>query len=234
MEVMEPRRRAIKHWAPEDRPRERMMEHQPGALSQIELLAILIRQGSRKYSAMELARHLLDRCGNRLQDLHKYSVGELMKIPGIGKAKATTIVAALELGRRVQVEGPPERHFIRNSKESSDYARPRLAHLSQEQFAVMYLTQAGWVKAFDMASKGGISSTTVDARLILKRALLESATSIIVFHNHPSGGLRPSKADEVMTQKLDQAARIMDIKLLDHVILSDSGYFSFADNGLLG
>jgi DNA repair protein RadC len=226
-------RRSIKDWSPEERPRERMITHRPASLSQAELLAILIRNGSRKHSALEIARLLLDKYGN-LHAIGKCTPGDLMKVPGIGLAKATTIIAALELGRRQREEPLPERHFIRNSRESANYARPWLGHLPYEAFAVMYLVQAGWVKAFDLVSNGGISSTTVDSRLILKRALEENAVSLIVFHNHPSGTLRPSKSDEQLTQKLSQAARTMDIKLLDHVIIGEGGHFSFADEGLLG
>jgi DNA repair protein RadC len=233
MEVMEPRKRAIKDWAPEDRPRERLITHRPASLGQAELLAIIIRNGSPKHSALELARQVLDRCGD-LHSLGKCTVEELMKIAGIGQAKAAAIVAALELGRRLREEPLPERYFIRHSRDSADYARPSIGHLSYEAFAVMYLVQAGWVKAFDVMSVGGISSTTVDLRLILKRALLEGAVSLIVLHNHPSGALRPSKSDEQLTQKLSQAARTMDIKLLDHVIIGEGGHFSFADEGLLG
>ena len=232
VEITAPRR-AIKDWSPEERPRERMITHRPASLSQAELLAILIRNGSRKHSALELARLLLDRYGN-LNTIGKCTPGDLMKVPGIGLAKATTIIAALELGRRQREEPLPERYFIRNSRESANYARPWLGHLPYEAFAVMYLVQAGWVKAFDLVSNGGISSTTVDSRLILKRALEENAVSLIVFHNHPSGSLRPSKSDEQLTQKLSQAARTMDIKLLDHVIIGEGGHFSFADEGLLG
>jgi len=231
--VLEAPKKAIKDWAREERPRERMINHRPGSLSQAELLAILIRFGSRKHSALELARQVLDRYGD-LHAIGRCTPGDLMKIPGIGLAKATAIIAALELGRRLRDEPLPERHFIRTSRDSADYARPWLEHLPYEAFAVMYLVQAGWVKAFDLVSNGGISSTTVDARLILKRALEEGAVSLIVFHNHPSGSLRPSKSDEQLTQKLHQAARTMDIKLLDHVIIGEGGHFSFADEGLLG
>jgi DNA repair protein RadC len=232
-EIAEFKKKAIKDWAPDDRPREKLYEHKPAALSNAELLAILIREGGRGRNALEVARQVLDNCGNNLQELNKYSVLDLMKIKGIGKAKAITIMAALELGRRRQTEIAPERHFIRNSRDSSDYARPKLMDHRHEVFAVMYLAQAGWVKAFEILSIGGITSTTVDQRLIFRRALEEGAVSIIVFHNHPSGSLRPSRADEQLTQKIDQAAKVMDIKLLDHVIVCNHGYFSFADEGLL-
>ena len=222
----------IKKWSLEDRPRERMVTHKAASLSPAELLAILIGTGSHKYNALELARQLLDRFGN-LHAIGKCSPGDLKKTPGIGLAKASRIIAALELGRRLRAEPLPERYFIRNSRDSADYARPWLGHLPYEAFAVMYLVQAGWVKAFEVLSHGGISSTTVDARLILRRALEEGAVSIIVFHNHPSGSLRPSGSDEQLTQRLSQAARTMDIKLLDHVIIGEAGYFSFADEGKL-
>jgi DNA repair protein RadC len=232
MEIMEPRRRAIKNWAPEDQPRERLAKLNAAALSQVELLAILIRTGNRRHSAVELARQILDRFGD-LHMLYKCTVSDLMQIPGIGKAKAAIIVAALELGRRQREEPLPQRYYIRGSKDSASYVRPWLEHLRYEAFAVMYLVQSGWVKNFEIVSNGGISSTTVDTRLILGRALEERAVSIIIFHNHPSGALRPSKSDEQLTQKLSQAARIMDIKLLDHVIIGEGGHFSFADQGLL-
>lgn len=230
---IEPVRIPISKWSLEDRPRERMVTHKPASLSPAELLAILIGNGSHKYSAVELARQLLDRFGN-LHALGRCSPGDLMKIPGIGLAKASRIIAGLELGRRLRAEPLPERYFIRNSRDSADYARPWLGHLPYEAFAVMYLVQAGWVKAFEVLSSGGISSTTVDARLILRRALEEGAVSLIVFHNHPSGSLRPSGSDEQLTQRLSLAARTMDIKLLDHVIIGENGYFSFADEGKLG
>lgn len=233
MEVMEPRRRGIKHWAPGARPRERFIEHKPGSLSNTELIAILIGSGSKEHSAMELAGLVLEKYNNRLLELSKCSVGDLTKIKGIGKAKAVAILAALEVGRRRQLEMAPDRHFIKTSRESWDYVRPKLVDHRYELFAVLYLAQAGWVKGFEIISTGGITSTTVDLRLIFKRALEEGAVSIIVFHNHPSGSLKPSKADEALTQKIDQAGKIMDIKLLDHVIVCDNGYYSFADQGLL-
>lgn len=232
MEVREARKRPIKNWSPEDQPRERLATHKAASMSQVELLAIIIRTGNRHHNAVELARMVLDRFGD-LHMLYKCTVGDMMKIPGIGKTKATIIIAALELGRRLREEAPPDRHYIRTSRDSADYVRPHLAHLDHESFAVMYLTQAGWVKCFEVLTKGGISSTAVDPRKVLRRALEEDAVSFIIFHNHPSGSLKPSKSDEQLTQKLSQAARIMDIKLLDHVIIGEGRHFSFADEGLL-
>ena len=183
---------------------------------------------------MELARQVLNKYNNSLLELGKCTIGDLTKIKGIGKAKAATIMAAWELGRRRQSElMSVGRYFIKSSRDSWEYVRPKLADHPHEHFAVMYLAQAGWVKAFEVMSIGGITSTTVDVRLVFKKALEEGAVSIIVFHNHPSGNLQPSKADEVLTQKLSQAGKIMDIKLLDHVIVCNSGYYSFADSGLL-
>lgn len=227
------RKKAIKDWAVEERPREKLMKLGAEYLSDAELLAIILRDGGGfERSAVDLARQVLDRCG----PWHKFSActpGQLMNIPGIGLAKAAMILAVLELFRRKQAEPPEERHYIRNSRESADYARRWVDNHSNEFFAVMYLAQAGWVKDFAVVSKGGISGTTVDVRLILRRALELCAVSLIVFHNHPSGSLRQSKSDEHLTQRLSQAARTMDIKLLDHVIIGESGHFSFADEGLL-
>jgi len=234
MEVQEPRKRRIKDWTPGARPRERLIEQKAGSLSHTELMAILIATGHRQHSAMELAGQVLSKYNNSLLELGKCTVGDLMSIKGIGKAKAVTIIAALELGRRRQAEQTTvERYHIRSSRDSWEYVRPRLADYPHEHFALMYITQGGWVKAFEVMSVGGMTSTTVDLRLIFKKALEESVVSIIVFHNHPSGNLRPSKADEALTQKLNQASKIMDIKLLDHVIVGSGGYYSFADHGLL-
>lgn len=227
------RKKAIKDWAVEERPREKLMKLGAEHLSEAELLAIILRDGGGlERSAVDLARQVLDRYG----PWHKFNDcthGQLMNISGIGKAKATMILAVLELFRRKQAEPPEERHFIHNSRESADYARRWVSNHPNECFAVMYLAQAGWVKDFEVNSEGGISSTTVDVRLILRRALELCAVSLIVFHNHPSSSLQPSKSDQQLTQKLSQAARTMDIKLLDHVILGKDGHFSFADEGLL-
>lgn len=226
-------KKSIKNWALEERPRERLLRLGAEYLSEAELMAILLRDGGGfERSAVELARQVLDRHGP-WPKVGGCTPGQLMNIPGIGEAKATIILAALELSRRKQAEPPPERHFIRSSRDSADYARRWLGNLSHEAFAVMYLAQTGWVKDFGVNSKGGISSTTVDVRLILRHALELCAVSLIVFHNHPSGGVKPSKSDEQLTQKLSQAARNMDIKLLDHVIIWEGGHFSFADEGLL-
>ena len=230
--VKDGQRQAIKDWNKNDRPREKLLENKPQSLSESELLAILLRTGATKKSALDLSRTLLD-IYRSLQELGKCSARELMKIEGIGEAKATAIAAAFELGRRRHSQQSLERHFIRNSKEGAEYIRPLIMDYRHEVFGVLYLVQAGWIRSFEIVHKGGITSTTVDLRVIFKNAVEQEAVSIIVAHNHPSGSLRPSKADEALTQKLSQASKIMDIKLLDHIILSDKGYFSFADEGLL-
>ena len=227
------RKRAIKDWAESDRPREKLLEKRPKSLTNSELIAILIGKGSMEQSAVDLGRDILSRYQDNLHELGKCTAKDLMKFKGIGLAKATTILAAMELGRRRASEATLDRHFIRNSREGADYIRPLLADFRHEVFGVLYLVQAGWIKTFEIVSEGGITSTTVDPRTIFKRALETDAVSIIVFHNHPSGSLRPSKADEVLTQKLFQASKTMDIKLLDHIIVGDKSYFSFADEGLL-
>ena len=225
-------RQPINTWNKSDRPREKLLENKPKGLTESELLAILIRTGNTKKSALELGRTLLDIHKN-LQELGRCTARDLMKVEGIGAAKAATIAAAFELGRRRHSQQSIERHFIRNSKEGAEYIRPLIMDYRHEVFGVLYLVQAGWIRLFEIVHEGGITSTTVDLRIIFKKALEHEAVSIIVAHNHPSGSLRPSKADEVLTQKLNQASKIMDIKLLDHIILSDKGYFSFADEGLL-
>lgn len=225
-------RQPINTWNKSDRPREKLLENKPKGLTESELLAILIRTGNTKKSALELGRTLLDIHKN-LQELGRCTARDLMKVEGIGAAKAATIAAAFELGRRRHSQQSLERHFIRNSKEGAEYIRPLIMDFRHEVFGVLYLVQAGWIRSFEIVHEGGITSTTVDLRIIFKKAVEQEAVSIIVAHNHPSGSLRPSKADEVLTQKLNQASKIMDIKLLDHIILSDKGYFSFADEGLL-
>jgi DNA repair protein RadC len=230
---MEVRRRAIKDWAESDRPREKMLEKRPQSLTDSELLAILIGTGGKHHSAIDLAKEVLEGCRYNLRELGKYSVRDLMRISGIGLAKAVAIVAAFELGRRRESGASLEKPVIRDSREAAGYLRPLLADLRHEVFGVLYLGQSGCIKKFEIVSEGGITSTTVDARRIFKLALEVEAVSILVCHNHPSGSLRPSKADEALTKKIQQGAAFMDIRLLDHLILGETGYFSFADEGLL-
>jgi DNA repair protein RadC len=229
------KKRTIKHWALDDRPREKLIAKGPQFLSDSELLCVLIGNGTPKTNAMELARLLLKKHKNNLQLLGKSTVQDLvkLKIEGFGKAKASTIVAALELGRRRQAGLSPRRPTFKDSKAAAGYLLPQLAYYPYEVFGVLYLDQAGKLKHFGILSQGGITATTVDPRLIFKKALQEEAVSIIISHNHPSGSLQPSRADELLTTKINEGAKLLDIKLLDHIIVGDQGYFSFANEGLL-
>jgi DNA repair protein RadC len=230
---MEGKKRAIKDWAEDEQPREKMIRLKPATLSVSELLAILIRSGNPERNALELAREISSLYHDNLQELGTCTISELLKIKGIGPASATAIVAAFELGRRRLSKESLKRGYIRNSREGADHIRPLLADFQYEVFGVLYLVQAGWIKSFDILSEGGITSTVVDPRLIFRKAIEAGAVSIIVFHNHPSGSLRPSKADEVLTQKLLLGSKCLDIKLLDHIVIGEKGYFSFADAGML-
>ena len=231
---MEEKKRGIKDWARDDRPREKLLDKGAQALSDSELLAILV-PGTRKHNAIDQAREVLKGSQNNLQILGKRSVHDLlkMKIEGFGLAKACIIVAALELGRRRNAGLSPEKIIISDSKSAAAYLQPQLADLTNEVFGVLYLDQSGGLKLFKIHSQGGITATTVDPRLIFKKALEEEAVSIIVAHNHPSGSLQPSKADQTLTEKIREGATLLDIKLLDHIIIGNQGYFSFANEGLL-
>jgi len=231
---MEGKERTIKDWAPDDRPREKLVLKGAAALSDSELLAIFIR-GGYGTNAVKLARDVLDNCQQNLLELGRQSVHDLMKIRGIGMAKACTLVAALELGRRWNSGLAAKLYpILKDSRGAENYLRPLLEHQPYEVFGVLYLAQSGKIKQdFEIISTGGITSTTVDPRKIFRRALEIGAVSMIVAHNHPSGNVQPSKADEALTQKLLQGSKFLDIKLLDHVIIGREGYFSFADEGLL-
>jgi DNA repair protein RadC len=231
---MEGKRRAINKWPEDDRPREKMMKHGTAVLSDSELLAILILGGPKGQSAVDIGREVLKACQDSLLELGRRSVRDLEKIKGIGTAKACTLLAALELGRRWHSKRAIHYPVFKDSRDAESYLRPLLEHHSYEVFGVLYLAQSGKIRQdLEIISTGGITSTTVDPRRIFRRALELGAVSIIVTHNHPSGSVRPSKADETLTQKISQGAKYLDIKLLDHIIIGREGYFSFADEGLL-
>jgi DNA repair protein RadC len=222
----------IKGWAKDDRPREKLLSKSPDALSNSELLAILIRGGTPDRNAIELAKDVLTLGRNDLQRLGNLSVKELMKVKGIGQTKAITIAAAMELGKRQQA-AVLEKPRIKDGRDAAGYLRVMLKDERQEVFAALYLNNAGKVLHFSILSRGGLTGTVADPRVIFRKALEEDATSIILCHNHPSGNLQPSRADEEFTHKIKEGAKQLDLRLLDHIIVSEEGYLSFADKGLL-
>ena len=230
---MQEKKYAIKEWATDDRPREKLLNKGPESLSDSELLAILITNGTREKSALDLAKEILLLGKNNLSDLGKLTVREMTKVKGIGEAKAITIAAALEIGRRRQALAPRQKEVITSSSDVANYLQVMLRDYQHEVFAVIFLNRANKINHFQIISEGGITGTVADPRIILKKALEENAVSIILCHNHPSGNLKPSRADEELTQKIKEAARFFDIKVLDHLIVSEEGYFSFADQGIL-
>jgi DNA repair protein RadC len=223
----------INKWAKDDRPREKLRNKGAAQLSDSELLAILIREGTRNRTAIDLARELLKLGRNDLNELGKLSVTDFMKVTGIGEAKAVIIAAALELGRRRQSFITLDKYVVKSSKEVAEYIRSMLRDYLHEVFGVIFLNQANKVKHYEIISKGGITGTVADPRIIFKKALAEDAVSIILFHNHPSGNLKPSRADIDLTEKIAQGGKLFDIRILDHIIVSEEGYFSFADEGLI-
>jgi DNA repair protein RadC len=230
---MQEHKYSIKQWAKDDRPREKLLLKGAENLSNSELLAILIHNGTRDKTAVDLAKEILKLGKDNLNELGKINLKELMKIKGIGEAKAITIAAALELGRRRQGSATLERAVVTTSRDISEYLQSALKDYRHEVFAVIFLNQANKVKHFEIVSEGGITGTVADPRVILKKALDEDAVSIILCHNHPSGSLKPSRADEELTKKIKEAAKYFDIRVVDHIIVSESGYYSFADDGIL-
>jgi DNA repair protein RadC len=228
------RKISIKDWAADDQPRKKLVLKGPDSLSDAELLAILINTGTANQSALELAKSLLARVNNNLNSLSKQSVSELLKwkVKGLGEAKAITLSAALELGvRRAAAEN--HKTVITKSEDIALYLRSKYEYKQQEIFVVIFLNRANKIIHQEIVSIGGLTGTIADPRIILKKALEQEATALILCHNHPSGNLKPSKADELLTQKIKQAAALLDINVLDHIIVSHEGYFSFADEGML-
>ncbi|MER3497872.1 MAG: hypothetical protein C4308_04185 [Chitinophagaceae bacterium] len=230
---MQENKYSIKQWAKDDRPREKLLTNGASSLSNSELLAILIHNGTREKTAVDLSKEVLKLGKDNLNELGKLSIKDLMKIKGIGEAKAISIAAALELGRRRQAGNLIDKPVITTSRDIANFFQSRFRDYAYEVFAVAFLNQVNKVNHFQVLSEGGITGTIADPRLILKKALEENAVSIILCHNHPSGSLKPSRADEELTNKIKEAARFFDIKVLDHIIVSDAGYFSFADEGIL-
>ena len=221
----------IKSWATDDRPREKLLAKGKTSLSHAELIAILIGSGNRTETAVELSKRILDSVNHNLNQLSRLSVEQLMKFKGIGEAKAISILTALELGKRRQFE--PSKEIQKISSSNDAYQLMRLVFLEKEyeEFWVVYLNNSNRVLSKEMCSKGGITSTIVDVRLLYKRALELSAVGLIVCHNHPSGNVKPSISDKELTKKIKEAGESLDIRLLDHLIITEKSYFSFADHG---
>jgi len=223
----------ITDWAVEDRPREKLIQKGTSSLSDAELLAILISSGTKDKSAVDLGRELLTLAGNNLNTLGKLTITDLKKLHGIGTARAVAIAAALELGRRRKLAESPDVPQIKCSKDVADIFQPLLSDLAHEEFWILFLNRSNKVINRMKLSQGGISGTVTDVRIVMKKAIEYLASGIIVCHNHPSGNLNPSESDSRITNKIKEAGSLMEIQLLDHLIISDKDYYSFADNGLL-
>ncbi len=223
----------IKSWSPEDRPREKLLLKGTSALSHAELIAILIGSGTSTLSAVEVAKKILQGVENNLHELAKLSVNDLMKVKGIGEAKAVTIVAAIELGRRRKDGGPEEKPRISSSKDAFEQVKADLMDLPHEEFWVILLNRANRITKKKRVSEGGVSGTVADPKIIFKLALEELASGVIVVHNHPSGNLTASQGDIDLTKKLKEAGKFLEVQLLDHLIIAGQKYFSFADEGMI-
>jgi len=224
---------SIKNWSQDDQPREKLRDKGRAALSDAELVAILIGSGSRNESAVALCKRILASVDNNLSELGKLSIKQLMDFKGIGEAKAITITAALELGRRRRGEEALEKNKITSSASVFELMQPIIGELPHEEFWIIYLNNSNKVLHKDQLSKGGITGTLVDVRLALKNALEVGSTCIILAHNHPSGTLKPSESDKQLTYKLKTAGESLDIKVLDHLIITEKAYFSFADENII-
>ncbi len=224
---------SIKNWAFDDRPREKMLIKGAAALSNAELIAILIGSGTRDKSAVDLSKEVLSNIDHNLQALGRMSIDQLKKHRGIGEAKAISIVAAMEIGRRRRLEEASKNQKITGSRDAYEIMQPVIGDLNHEEFWIVYLNNSNKILQKEQLSKGGFTGTLVDTRIIFKRALELSATGLLLFHNHPSGKLAASNTDKNLTQKIVEAGKIMDIKILDHLIITAHSYFSFADEGIL-
>ena len=224
---------SIKAWAESDRPREKLMQSGRHTLTDSELLAILIRNGSREETAVELSRRILNSAENDLTKLSRMSVSDLSVFKGMGDVKALTIIAALELGRRRRMAEASKAIKVSSSKEVADYFSPLLTDLQYEEFWILLLNRANHVISKFQVSKGGVTGTIVDPKLIFKKAVESTASGIILCHNHPSGNKQPSDADISLTRKIRDAGKLLDIQIMDHLIIAGEDYYSFADEGKL-
>jgi DNA repair protein RadC len=229
----ENKRLTIKEWSVQDRPREKYAKNGAIALSDAELIAILLRTGNESESAVELAKHLLSSSDNSLNTLSEKTLQELSEIKGIGQVKAITLLTAFEIGRRIRTEKVELKPHIQNSLDVVNLMQAKIAYLNHEEFWVIYLNNANTILKTVQISKGGITSTEVDTRIVMQEAVILKATQIILCHNHPSGSVKPSKADIALTEKINKISRIMDIILVDHIIIHRENYYSFAEEGRL-
>lgn len=229
----ENKRLTIKEWSVQDRPREKYAKNGAIALSDAELIAILLRTGNESESAVELAKHLLSSSDNSLNALSEKTLQELSEIKGIGQVKAITLLTAFEIGRRIRSEKVELKPHIQNSMDVVNLMQAKIAYLNHEEFWVIYLNNANTILKTVQISKGGITSTEVDTRIVMQEAVILKATQIILCHNHPSGSVKPSKADIALTEKINKISRIMDIILVDHIIIHREKYYSFAEEGRL-
>ncbi len=223
----------IKEWAEDDRPREKLLLKGKQALSDAELLAILLGSGSRNETAVQLAQRILKDNSNNLYELAKLSVSDLQKFKGIGEAKAITIVAALELGRRKKEADTPQHTVVKTSIDIYKHIAAKLSDLPHEEFWIMLLNRAHKITKTELVSRGGVTGTVADVRMMMKVAVENLSSAIVLAHNHPSGNTRPSDQDIQLTRKVKEAANLFDIQLLDHIIVGDGAYFSFTDDGLI-
>jgi DNA repair protein RadC len=223
----------IKSWAEEDRPREKLLLKGKAVLSDAELIGILIASGTKDKSAVDVARDILSSVGNKLNKLAKLTVKDLMKFKGIGEAKAITIVSALELGRRKKETGPETLVQISNADDVYTVIKSHLEDLKHEEFWILILNRRNQIIKKQLISSGGVSGTVADPKIIFYAALQELASSIVLIHNHPSGNLKPSQSDIELTKKLKSAGQVLEIPIIDHLIYTDDGYYSFADQEML-
>lgn len=233
MSDLENIRLTIKSLAEDDRPREKLVTNGRQSLSDAELLAILLSSGNREETAIQLAQRILNSNQNSINQLAKLQLNDLKKYKGVGEAKAVTILAALEIGRRRTDVDEEDKIKITSSKNAYNAIKAKLSDLPHEEFWVIFLSRNNNIIKIECISKGGVSGTVVDTRLIFKPAIEYLASGIILVHNHPSGNLKPSQEDINLTKKIKEAARLIDMTIQDHLIIGDQAYFSFADEGLL-
>lgn len=223
----------IANWSPDDQPREKLRDKGPQSLSNAELLAILVGSGTPGVSAVELMQQIMKDCNNNLNTLGKMSIRNLMKYKGVGEAKAITILAACELGKRRQAQMPEERPKLETATKIYRYMHPVMQDLDTEEFWILLLNQDYKLIRHMKIAHGGISEVTVDIRIIMREAVLANATILVVCHNHPSGSIHPSRNDNELTQSIKMACKVMRIKFMDHVIVADGHYYSYREEGII-